>query len=133
VPERYPPDDPREWLKRAESNLTLAKASQRRVYREDLCFHAQQAAEMAIKALLISRNVKFPYVHDLAGLLTLLEKTGEEIPESIKQAEGLTRFAVFTRYPGIAEPVGRREYAEALHLADEVVRWARRHLKRKSR
>ena len=133
MPERHPPEDPREWLNRAASNLTLAKARGRGVYREDLCFHAQQAAEKAIKALLISRNVKFPYVHDLARLLTLLEKAGAEIPESIKQAEGLTRFAVFTRYPGIAEPIGRQEYAEAVRLAEAVFRWAGKQLKSKSR
>jgi HEPN domain-containing protein len=32
------------------------------VYLEDLCFLAQQAAEKAIKAVLIKRGVAFPYV-----------------------------------------------------------------------
>ena len=27
--ERYPPDDPREWLNRARSNLLLARAEER--------------------------------------------------------------------------------------------------------
>jgi hypothetical protein len=40
-----PPDDPREWLNRARSNLALAKKTARDVYLEDLCFDAQQAAE----------------------------------------------------------------------------------------
>jgi len=52
VPERRPPDDPREWLNRARSNLLLAQAAGPGVYREDLCFNAQQAVEKAIKALL---------------------------------------------------------------------------------
>ena len=73
---RYPPEDPREWLNRARSNLALAKAKRKGVYLEDLCFDAQQAAEKAIKALLIKVDVDFPYVHDLARLLTLLEKSG---------------------------------------------------------
>jgi HEPN domain-containing protein len=72
------------------------------VYLEDLCFNTQQAVEKAIKALLIQRHVQFPYVHDIAELLTVLEEAGQELPQAIRQAERLTRFAVFTRYPGIA-------------------------------
>ena len=83
MPKRYPPDDPREWLNRARSNLVQAKAKRKGVYLEDLCFHAQQATEKAIKALLIKLDVDFPYVHDLAELLTLVEKAGQEVPESI--------------------------------------------------
>lgn len=79
-PECFPPNEPREWLNRARSNLSRAKAKIPEAYLEDLCFDAQQAAEKAIKALLIKKGIAFPYVHDLARLLTLLEKAGEEIP-----------------------------------------------------
>ena len=128
MPKRYQPEDPREWLNRARSNLVQAKAKRKGVYLEDLCFNAQQAAEKAIKALLIKLNVDFPYVHDLAELLTLLEKAGEKIPESIRQAEQLSRFAVFTRYPGMGPPIKLKEYKEAVKIAAEVVRWAQRKL-----
>jgi hypothetical protein len=45
--ERRPPDDPREWINRARSNLVRAQAMLPGVYLqvEDLCFDAQQAAE----------------------------------------------------------------------------------------
>jgi len=76
MPKRYPPEDPREWLNRARSNLAKAKVRRKGVYLEDLCFDAQQAAEKAIKAVLIKQEVKFPYIHDLAELLTLAEQTG---------------------------------------------------------
>src|SRR5262249_55491280 len=89
MPRRYPADDPREWLNRARSNLALAKAKRKGIYLEDLCFDAQQAAEKAIKALLIKLNVSFPYVHDLSELLTLVEKAGQAVPERIKRAEKL--------------------------------------------
>jgi hypothetical protein len=59
--------DPREWLNRACSNLAMAKSEMEGVYLEDLCFDAQQAAEKAIKALLIKMGVEFPYIHDIAG------------------------------------------------------------------
>ena len=65
-PERMAPDDPHAWLNRARSNLVRAKADIRLsdVFLEDLCFDAQQAAEKAIKAVLIHLAVRFPYVHD---------------------------------------------------------------------
>jgi hypothetical protein len=45
--ERFAPDDPREWLNRARSNLAQASVRLPEVYLEDLCFQAQQAAEKA--------------------------------------------------------------------------------------
>jgi len=57
------------------------------------------------------------HVHDLAQLLTVLEEEGStDVPDSIKEAERLTRFAVFTRYPGAASscwPGGIRGSATA--------------------
>jgi HEPN domain-containing protein len=123
-PERFAPDDPREWLNRARSNLALAKSNIPGAYLEDLCFEAQQAAEKAIKAVMLRRNIEFPYVHDLARLLSMLEATGEAIPEVVRQADELTRYALLTRYPGIARPVSEREYTEAVAVAEAVVRWA---------
>ena len=58
---RYPPDDPREWLNRARSNLALARAVVPDVFLEDLCFDAQQSAEKAVKAVFIGRGEHFPY------------------------------------------------------------------------
>ncbi len=130
MPQRYPPDDPREWLNRAQSSLLQARVEQEGVYLEDLCFHAQQAAEKAIKALLIHRRVEFPYVHDLAALLTLLERSGLSIPAEVRAAEALTPFAVFARYPGLAPPVSREEYHEALAQAEQVIRWVKGHIHR---
>jgi HEPN domain-containing protein len=122
-PERFSPDDPREWVSRARSNLARAQTKITGVYLEDLCFDAQQAAEKAVKALLIKRGVTFPYVHDLARLVTLLEQAGQEIPELVRRAEALTRYAVVTRYPGLAEPVTEVHYQEAIVLAKAVLEW----------
>ena len=76
-PERFPPDDPREWLNRAKGNLAKAKVPVPGGYLEDLCFDAQQASEKAIKALLIARHVDFPYTHDLSRLLTVPKPRGK--------------------------------------------------------
>lgn len=123
-PERFPSDDPREWMNRARSNLVLAKNRVPQAYLEDLCFDAQQAAEKAIKAVMIAHGIVFPYTHDLARLLTILESHTERIPDAIRRAVQLTRFATHTRYPSVEEPVSEQEYAEAIAIAEAVVRWA---------
>ena len=122
-PERFPPEDPREWMNRARSNLVRAKDRTPGAYLEDLCFDAQQAAEKAIKAVMLKRGITFPYVHDLARLLSLLKEAGETIPDAVGQARKLTRFATVTRYP-IAQAVTEQHYLEALAIAEAVVRWA---------
>jgi hypothetical protein len=38
--QRFPPDDPNEWLNRARSNLFQAKNDKPGIYWEDLCFQA---------------------------------------------------------------------------------------------
>ena len=122
--ERLAPDDPQEWMRRARSNLAHARNHTPDVEFEDLCFDAQQAAEKAIKAVMIARNIEFPYVHDLDRLLDVLEETGETIPEGIRAVRTLTRYASITRYPNMGSPVSLQQYTEAVALAEAVVQWA---------
>ena len=81
-PEKGGAGNPREWLKRARSNLAIARAALRvrDVYLEDACFQAQQAAEKAIKAVLLNLRISFPYTHDLTALVRLLKSAGELFP-----------------------------------------------------
>jgi HEPN domain-containing protein len=91
---------------------------------EDLCFDAQQAAEKAIKAVHIARNIEFPYPHDLEKLVQLLEDAGETIPTSVLVAKTLTRFAVTTRYPNLWGSVTEDDYITGVATAGAVVAWA---------
>ena len=86
--------------------------------------HAQQAAEKAIKARLIALSIDFPYVHDLARLLSLLDEVGEAVPEAVLRSATLTPYAVFTRYPAPARPVTLEEYTAAVDTAEAVIQWA---------
>ena len=122
--ERYPPDDPREWMNRARSSLARARTRTTGAYFEDMCFDAQQAAEKAVKAVMIRRRIEFPYVHDLRRLLSMLDRAGETIPETVRRAVDLTDFATITRYPGMGQPVTEQQYLEAIEIAATVVRWA---------
>ncbi len=130
-----PPDDEkataREWLLRARGNLSRAQQPKpAEAFWEDLCFDAQQAAEKAVKAVLIARGVSFPYVHDIDVLLTTLESAGWSVGDEIRQADDLSRYAVETRYPGVGPRVTESEWREAVALATAVVEWAEQELAR---
>jgi HEPN domain-containing protein len=97
--EKSTPGSPSQWIAHAESDLRLARlgAEDSAVLREQVCFHAQQAAEKALKAILLSRKIDFPYTHDIKGLIRIAETNGVVIPSAIQQAAVLTPYAVETR------------------------------------
>jgi HEPN domain-containing protein len=52
---------PGDWLRHARSDLALARTTPTpEIMLEALCFHAQQAAEKAIKAVLVVRGITPP-------------------------------------------------------------------------
>lgn len=114
-----------DWLRRAKGNLALAKQRKpKEAYWEDLCFEAQQSAEKAVKAVLRFSEIDFSRTHDIGELLALLGQSGPKVPQELWKADDLTQYAVETRYPGPAEPVTRREYRQAVAVAEKVVKWA---------
>jgi HEPN domain-containing protein len=129
-PDTGGPPGPRAWLRRARSNLARARAGRpdSAVLLDDLCFDAQQAAEKALKALIIHRGLLFPKVHDLAVLLTMIEQCGVTVPAEVRECDRLSGYAVEGRYPGLLEDVSEEEYREALRLAESVVEWVVSHV-----
>ena len=117
---------PADWLRYARSDLELARVTRpEEVLFEGLCFHAQQAVEKALKAILIAKDVPPPKTHNIRTLLDLLPQ--EVIaPQEIEDAASLTDYAVTSRYPGDFESVDEEEYKETVRLAETVVLWAER-------
>lgn len=117
------PTSPHVWLSRAKGNLTLAEKGGRLkgVLFEDLCFNAQQAAEKALKAICLKQGLDFPKTHSLVHLMDILEKSGVNIPQNVRDADILTQYAVQSRYPSIVEEITRSEYRDSLKLAAQVV------------
>ena len=114
-----------EWLRYAQSDLAYSKVScPPGGLLETLCFHAQQASEKALKAVLIHLEVPFPKTHNINTLLELLPQD-IDVPDEVKSATILTDYAVISRYPGEYETVSQEEYKESVNLAEEVVKWAK--------
>ena len=95
------------WLRYAKGDLDLAAA----VVRDDgeprhACFLAQQAAEKALKAVLVLEQLELPFIHDLRELQELIPG-GWPRSAGPGQLERLTEWASEARYPGDwPEPTG---------------------------
>ena len=129
-PDGVAPGSPEDWLRHARSDLAIARAYPLRgALIEALCFHAQQAAEKAIKAVLIAKGVAPPRTHNIG---TLLDRLPSElvVPFDLHEVSDLTDFAVTARYPGELEPIAEDEYHDAVKLAEAVVLWAEAFAKR---
>ncbi len=63
-----------------------------------LGFHAQQAVEKSLKAVLAFRAIEFPYTHDLDGLLELCKQNGLDVPEALSDVDRLSPYGVQLRY-----------------------------------
>lgn len=123
---RTPPGSPEDWLAHAQSDLNLARLARdhKGILPEQICFHAQQAAEKALKAVLASRRVEFPLVHSIQVLVQIAQQSGLAVPPEVLDASSLTPYAVLTRYPGYLEEITQADVREAIRLAEQVVSWA---------
>ncbi len=65
---------------------------------ETLGFHAQQAAEKAIKALLALAECDYPRSHNIGLLLDLLNSNGLALPSNADALAALTPFGTVFRY-----------------------------------
>ncbi|MDR0447091.1 MAG: HEPN domain-containing protein [Treponema sp.] len=115
------------WINRAKGSLKLSKivitfGVDDGYYYEDLCCQTQQAVEKALKGFLIYFDVEPEFTHNIETLINKLEKF-TEVPEHIKEATNLTKYAVLTRYPGEYEEVTKEKYEQAVNIAQECLEW----------
>lgn len=114
------PDEIREWLQKAHSDLLSAHILINHtppVY-DTACFHCQQAVEKVSKAFLVWRAVRFEKVHSLTYLLDLCEVEEGRFASLRTQAESLAPFAVEARYPGSFMIISGDEARRALTAAE---------------
>ena len=125
--------DLEKWLKFCDEDLRAADATFKDNVFSAVCFHAQQAAEKAIKAIVLIKSGKVPRDH---SLLRLAEMSGDkELFELHKEELGfLDMFYVPTRYPdalpgSLPEGLPNKEDAEkAVVYAKKVVEFIKKRL-----
>ena len=92
---------------------------------EIIGFHAQQAVEKLLKAVLAHHAVPYPRIHDLTELVDLLRDSKISFPENLEEIDRLTPFATVFRYADLAaEPPRAFDRAWALELVRRVRTWA---------
>jgi len=86
-------------------------------------FHAQQAVEKALKAVLTALGVRHGKTHDLDELLKLVAGTQVVTPEWAAEAAALNPFGVLLRYAeiDIDQPLDR---AAVIPLVERIIAWA---------
>ena len=117
----------KEWLRFVEMDRSTAQHLFNTMHPQPLeiiCFHCQQAAEKAIKALFILKEIEVIKIHDLAILLYKIEAFFS-VPVAVKNAgDDLTPFAATFRYPqspDIDEALTRK----ALTDMETVITWCK--------
>ena len=92
------------WLDFAEMDSNLADFTFQNMYPKPLeliCYHCQQAAEKAIKALIIFvvEDTDVPKTHDLEILLDMVADKFEVVDALYDACSDLTPYGVRVRYP----------------------------------
>ena len=127
----------RDWLEQAQRDLGRASIDIQYGYWEWACFTAQQAAEKAVKALLMHRG-DTAWGHAITPMMRHLREP--EAPATlIEHAQLLDSHYIPTRYPnGFAEGKPADYYSEtkareALDAARDILRFCEDHLPRPER
>jgi HEPN domain-containing protein len=111
-----------EWLQRADEDALAAGLLHERGLHALSAFHAQQAAEKALKGVLIAQGRGLGRTHDL-DRLAADAKAPAEIADA---AAFLAGFYLAGRYPDAAANITTEDAALALVRAQEVLAWSRR-------
>ena len=119
--------DVAEWLRIVEMDRTTAYHLFKTMHPKPLeiiCFHCQQAAEKAIKALFILNEIEIIKIHDLGMLIKTIQPK-IAFPETVKlSAISLTKFAATFRYPDYPD-IDEELTKKALADMDVVVDWCK--------
>ena len=115
------------WLAQARSELAFAQVGLREGFFAQACFHCQQSAEMALKALHYLGGARLVIGHSLVELLVPLVQTHSALGSLRGAAARLDQLYIPTRYPnglpgGVpAEVFSKEQAAEAITQATQFV------------
>ncbi len=115
------------WLEFALQDLDAGQRFAGQIAPHIVCFHAQQAAEKALKAVIVHRGDVHPRTHDLLTLRGLMPKMLQEQLDDASLT-WLTGFAVHARYADDLSEVTPDDATDALRIAADVVARVRAHL-----
>jgi HEPN domain-containing protein/predicted nucleotidyltransferase len=119
----------REWLFRAEQDLLAAeRVAAPPPLVNVVAFHAQQAAEKALKAYLVWHDRPLRKTHLLDALLEECVQISDDLASLASAARTLSPYAIAGRYPDDRVSLTERDAEQALELARAIVQFVRQQL-----
>ncbi len=110
------------WLQKAAQDLRAAGVDldAQPPLAEDAAFHAQQAVEKSLKALLALHDLPIRKTHDLVALGAQCVQIDPSLEPLLREAGRLTKYAWLYRYPGAPPPLSEEAARIAAALATRV-------------
>ncbi|MDP2996861.1 MAG: HEPN domain-containing protein [Bryobacterales bacterium] len=116
-------DEAREWLRRAQADLRIARLAlnDRPPLTSEALYHCQQAVEKALKGFLAFHDQPIRKSHDLRELGEQIAALDTSLREIVEAAYPLTEFASRFRYPGAPYEPDAGEASAGMMVAGRVV------------
>lgn len=114
-----------QWLSIAKEDLAVAKHLKNTFYPQPLeiiCYHCQQAAEKAVKAIIIAYGSQggMPKKHDITFLMNQMKNMVDIPDEYYDYGDTLTQYGVIVRYPHEIF-VDERLMLQAIEYSEKIV------------
>jgi HEPN domain-containing protein len=111
-----------QWVGKADEDFEIAVylLDSGRQFSSGIGFHAQQAAEKYLKALLVLHAVDVEKTHAIGRILKRLDAVYPGIAPELEAADELTPFGVEVRFPADVPEVLPGEEEHLVHLARRV-------------
>jgi HEPN domain-containing protein len=93
-----------------------------------ICFHAQQAVEKCLKAVLFGHRIEFRRTHDLDLLSALLAQHEVSLPLTSDQLAALSPCAVIVRYDDVEIEIAGLDGQSLHEMITAARRWAEENL-----
>ncbi|HEX8949388.1 MAG TPA: HEPN domain-containing protein [Dissulfurispiraceae bacterium] len=129
----YMKDAIKEWIKQAEDELSMSSYLARGGYHKGACFHAQQATEKALKAMLLNKGWELEKTHSIERLISLAKDY--KIKVNLSDEDMVFIDSIYRgRYPAEAGllPLGEPSKADArkaVGIAEQMIKTAKTKLK----
>lgn len=114
------------WLDKAEDDLRYAHGNHDMEFYSQVCFLAHQSAEKALKAYLLSNEVRLEKIriHAMPQLVKKCIEYDQEFANLRDISQILNRYYIPTRYPPEAGPLGEfdeQQAEEAIEIAEKIL------------
>ncbi len=129
---KKPLETARRWLAQAEHSLMTTRILLESGLWADACFHAEQTAQLALKAYLYSRGRRYVNIRSVRELASQSSQEEAEFSPFVEYGMVLDRYYLATRYPDVLpdpaipfESFTEQESRQAVGYAMEMVQLVR--------